>query len=105
MDKKDEKGDTALHKAAMHGHFEVADMLLKRGAVANGTNNEGFTPFQYAVLYGRKVWSQISICLYILVSLFMSLVKIDIISANFKLVVRWIFVRNLNILYYNVNMH
>jgi ankyrin repeat protein len=54
VDKKDEKGDTALHKAAMHGHFEVADMLLKKGASASGTNNEGFTPFQYAVLYGRK---------------------------------------------------
>lgn len=55
MDKKDEKGDTALHKAAMHGHYEIADMLIKKGAVVSEANNEGFTPFQYSVLYGRKV--------------------------------------------------
>jgi ankyrin repeat protein len=54
VDKKDEKGDTALHKAAMHGQAEVADMLLKKGAPVSDTNNEGFTPFQYAVLHGRK---------------------------------------------------
>jgi len=54
VDKRDEKGDTALHKAAMHGHHEIADMLIKKGAVVSTTNNEGFTPFQCAVLYGRK---------------------------------------------------
>lgn len=56
MDKKDERGDTALHKAAMHGHYEIADMLIKKGAVVSEANNEGFTPFQHAVLYGRKVY-------------------------------------------------
>lgn len=56
MDKKDERGDTALHKAAINGHYEVAELLLKKSASASDANNEGFTPFQYAVLHGRKVW-------------------------------------------------
>eukprot|EP01127_Copromyxa_protea_P024473 TRINITY_DN9669_c0_g1_i2.p1 TRINITY_DN9669_c0_g1~~TRINITY_DN9669_c0_g1_i2.p1 ORF type:complete len:1002 (+),score=159.74 TRINITY_DN9669_c0_g1_i2:85-3090(+) len=52
ISKRDERGDTALHKASAMGHVEVIQQLIGKGAdmVKNG---DGFTPFHLAVMCGR----------------------------------------------------
>jgi ankyrin repeat protein len=52
--KRDERGDTALHKAAAMGHVEVVQQLLAKGADVGVRNVDGFTPFHLAVMFGRK---------------------------------------------------
>ena len=42
-------GQTGLHLAAMWGHPEVAELLLKAGANVNVANDWGVTPLHYAV--------------------------------------------------------
>lgn len=53
ISKRDEKGDTALHKAAGMGHVEIVQQLLAKGADMTVRNNDGYTPFHHAVICGR----------------------------------------------------
>eukprot|EP01126_Amoeba_proteus_P007613 TRINITY_DN12732_c0_g1_i3.p1 TRINITY_DN12732_c0_g1~~TRINITY_DN12732_c0_g1_i3.p1 ORF type:complete len:999 (-),score=186.64 TRINITY_DN12732_c0_g1_i3:152-3148(-) len=55
----DEKGDTALHKAAAMGHIEVIQQLLSKGADVRIKNSDGFTAFHLSVMYGRKRSSKV----------------------------------------------
>ncbi len=43
---------TALHLAAQYGHENIVVLLLKRGADASISDNNGRTAFQYAVQFG-----------------------------------------------------
>lgn len=45
----DGQGSSALHHACSRGHREIAELLLRSGASANVTNNNGCTPLHYAV--------------------------------------------------------
>ncbi len=49
MDMQDNDGNTALHYAAVKGHIEAVKKLLACGADSELTNNEGKTPFDYAI--------------------------------------------------------
>ena len=40
------KGNTPLHYALVYHNFEIADMLIKRGANENLRNHKGFNPWQ-----------------------------------------------------------
>lgn len=53
INKKDERGDTALHAAARIGHLEILVSLLRKGADIFAENEDRLTPFQVAVLHGR----------------------------------------------------
>jgi ankyrin repeat protein len=37
------KGPTPLYMASKNGHFQIVDMLLKRGANKNDYENKGYT--------------------------------------------------------------
>ena len=49
-----DRGTTALHEAARHGHLEVADCLLKSGADVNAADSNGLTPLRLALGYGHQ---------------------------------------------------
>jgi ankyrin repeat protein len=51
---KDTMGNTALHHAAFAGHCVMIEQLLAKGALLDEPNNEGQTPFTYAVT-GRQL--------------------------------------------------
>jgi hypothetical protein len=51
---KDNQSLTPLHKAAFHGHKDVADFLLASGAEVNATNAAGWTPLHLAAIKGKK---------------------------------------------------
>lgn len=54
INKVDEYGDTALHKAAACGHVEVVTALLKKHAeLALVENLSGLTPFHLAAQFGK----------------------------------------------------
>eukprot|EP01122_Echinamoeba_exundans_P011929 TRINITY_DN4896_c0_g1_i1.p1 TRINITY_DN4896_c0_g1~~TRINITY_DN4896_c0_g1_i1.p1 ORF type:complete len:1528 (-),score=212.90 TRINITY_DN4896_c0_g1_i1:784-5367(-) len=53
LNKKDEKGDTALHRAARFGHLDVLLALIRKGADLFAENDDKYNPFQVAVLSGR----------------------------------------------------
>jgi ankyrin repeat protein len=54
ISKVDERGDTALHKAAAYGFTEIVTLLLKKNSeLANVENVEGLTPFHLAAQYGK----------------------------------------------------
>lgn len=45
---KDQRGYTALHRAANHGHLAMVKLLLERGALLNEPNDDGHTPLDSA---------------------------------------------------------
>lgn len=49
----DAMGYTALHVAAVHGHFAVAKILLEHGADPNSRTDAGVTPLHAAAEYGH----------------------------------------------------
>lgn len=51
---KDEKQRTPLHIAALHGHVECAQLLLKHGADPQVADEEGRTPLIAAAQYGQS---------------------------------------------------
>lgn len=53
VNKKDSEKSTPLHAAA-HGSYEVAEMLIKKGADVNSIDTEGNTPMHYAI-FRRQV--------------------------------------------------
>ncbi|KYR00800.1 hypothetical protein DLAC_02853 [Tieghemostelium lacteum] len=68
INKKDEKGDTCLHKASCFGSADCLEVILKYASMnnylpnqvnVNIKNNDGYTPFMYAVLNGWKECSRV----------------------------------------------
>eukprot|EP00607_Mallomonas_marina_P008681 CAMPEP_0182423052 /NCGR_PEP_ID=MMETSP1167-20130531/8951_1 /TAXON_ID=2988 /ORGANISM="Mallomonas Sp, Strain CCMP3275" /LENGTH=428 /DNA_ID=CAMNT_0024601669 /DNA_START=1 /DNA_END=1287 /DNA_ORIENTATION=+ len=53
IDFKDEKGDTALHKAAVSGHVAIIRLLLQEKANYHLQNNEGLTALESARCVGQ----------------------------------------------------
>ncbi|KAK2105613.1 hypothetical protein P7K49_015127 [Saguinus oedipus] len=51
----DQAGRTALHEAAWHGHSQVAELLLRRGASATARSGSGLTPLHWAAALGRTL--------------------------------------------------
>lgn len=49
-------GATALHTAALHGHYEVIDLLLQRGANISAKTTKGATPLSFALRGKREAW-------------------------------------------------
>lgn len=52
---KDNRGDTALHKAAWQGNGLVVDLLLNNGADIHSRNNKGQQPLDIAIQYGKNL--------------------------------------------------
>ena len=48
MNAKDENSWTPLHFAARHGHKEIVELLIAKGAEVNATNNFEDTPLDFA---------------------------------------------------------
>jgi hypothetical protein len=46
-------GSTALLLAALHGHTEVAALLIEKGAELSSKNNDGFTPLHVASFFAH----------------------------------------------------
>ena len=53
MPRREENNETALHRAARKGYFEVAEILLQNGAKANARNNLMETPLHLASYNGK----------------------------------------------------
>lgn len=49
----DRNGRTGLHIAAMHGHFQMVEILLGQGAEINATDRNGWTPLHCAAKAGH----------------------------------------------------
>lgn len=49
----DTEGNAALHLAALKGHHDVIEYLLKCGAVVNDKNAEAMTPLDCAATSGH----------------------------------------------------
>jgi ankyrin repeat protein len=52
-DKKDERGETALHRAVWLGQSELVTQLAKKQIDASVENDDGLTAFHLALLYGK----------------------------------------------------
>lgn len=50
----DDTGDTALHRAATIGHFDLIWLLLEHGAPVDAIRADGFRPIHCALYRGRK---------------------------------------------------
>ena len=48
MNKEEPDGSSPLHYAAKHGHKEVVNILLQRGANNTKANEDGHTPLSLA---------------------------------------------------------
>jgi ankyrin repeat protein len=46
---KDPHGGTPLHRAAMNGHKEIAELLIAKGADVNAKNKFDSTPLDWAI--------------------------------------------------------
>ncbi|HIF32979.1 MAG TPA: hypothetical protein EYQ75_15140 [Planctomycetaceae bacterium] len=53
-ERRPQGGSTPLSTAALHGHLEIAEYLIKRGAKVEGTNNDGNTPMHVAAFLCRS---------------------------------------------------
>jgi ankyrin repeat protein len=51
---KDEHGGTALYSAAILGHNEIAELLIKKGADVSVKNKASFTPLHEGAYNGHK---------------------------------------------------
>jgi hypothetical protein len=56
VNKKDERGATALHHAALGGHRAIVQVLIEHGAEINATDDQfGATPTGWAIEYLREL--------------------------------------------------
>ncbi|KAL6061654.1 Antirepressor regulating drug resistance protein [Balamuthia mandrillaris] len=53
VNQRDRRGFTALHHAAVYGHYAVVTLLLEHGALPDIRDAEGHTPLQCAALHGH----------------------------------------------------
>ncbi|MCE3255814.1 MAG: serine/threonine-protein phosphatase 6 regulatory ankyrin repeat subunit B-like [Rickettsiaceae bacterium] len=53
LNEPDNFGGTALHRAIIEGHENIADLLIKAGANVDIENENGQTPLQLAATWGR----------------------------------------------------
>ena len=51
LETRDPNGNTFLNYAAKAGRYEIAELLLKKGAFVNTQNNDLNTPLHYAKAY------------------------------------------------------
>lgn len=49
----DKNGRSGLHIAAMHGHYQMVEVLLGQGAEINATDRNGWTPLHCAAKAGH----------------------------------------------------
>jgi ankyrin repeat protein len=54
VDARDSNGSTPLEQASSWGRFEVAQLLLERGAAVNTRNKAGKSPLDAAVENGHE---------------------------------------------------
>jgi serine/threonine-protein phosphatase 6 regulatory ankyrin repeat subunit A/serine/threonine-protein phosphatase 6 regulatory ankyrin repeat subunit B len=59
LDEKCDQGRTALQYAVYGGHKDIVAFLLSKGAQANTSDGDSFTPFMYACLHGHLDMVQI----------------------------------------------
>lgn len=69
MNLHDSEGQTALHKACLHGHAKLAQELVYHGAMTDAqTSAKLFTPLHLSCIYNRHevggVWLCACIILY-----------------------------------------
>ena len=55
VNSKTGRGYSPLHYAAYHGHTNIVELLLNRGAEVNSETGDGWTPLRYAEHYGHDV--------------------------------------------------
>lgn len=55
LEKKGEKGETALHMACVHGDHDIVDSLLKAGANVNAAMDEGVMPLHIVASNGKTL--------------------------------------------------
>ena len=51
-------GRTFLHLAAIHGHLDIAKMLIDQGLDVDAVDHDGKSPYYYALKYGNKKIAQ-----------------------------------------------
>ncbi|MGV8120037.1 MAG: ankyrin repeat domain-containing protein [Candidatus Xenobiia bacterium LiM19] len=51
---KNDKGWLPLHTAAYHGHLQIAELLISKGADVQARRSEGWTPLHLAALHGHS---------------------------------------------------
>ncbi len=55
INQKDADGNTPLHKAVFHQHWDCANELLRNGALVNEKGNFGYTALHLVAIYGEAV--------------------------------------------------
>ena len=53
MNKANNIGFTALHRAAVNGHHNICKLLIARGATLDKSDSNGSTALYFAVLMGH----------------------------------------------------
>ncbi|KAI9040728.1 uncharacterized protein KD926_007809 [Aspergillus affinis] len=53
IDAKTNIGETALHLASRHGHYQLAELLIKRGAKIEARDEDGWVPLYGAAIEGK----------------------------------------------------
>ena len=62
VNQKDASGATPVHYAAVHGHSQIARLLVQRGADVNSTDSQfGATPAGWAIEYLRELGGYLAI--------------------------------------------
>ena len=61
MNGKDEAGFTALHYAALNGHYDACLVLVKNGANANARDSKG----EYGMVWYGMVWYGLNVSIFI----------------------------------------
>ncbi|KAH7232987.1 ankyrin repeat-containing domain protein [Fusarium tricinctum] len=62
LDARDSKGQTSLHLAIFHNHFDIAEKLLSRGADVNAEDYSFTTPLSLAIRLERCNFAELLLC-------------------------------------------